>query len=129
MTVWKHRDLSRKDPSLNAQQVSDRIAGFFNHRNDINQGHLRKTFDSLGDPLARKGGALPIISEDDEAGPSRRSPEPKKNPAARKKAAPKPAAKKAPAPEAPLPKPAPPPPAIVTWLRRIARGLITSRYI
>jgi hypothetical protein len=125
--VWKHRDLQRENPTLIASHISDRIAGFFNHGNDINQGYLRKTFDNLDDPLARKGGALPTISENDEAGPSRRAPEPKKKPAARKKASPKPAAKKAPAPEAPPPKPAPPPPVIVTGLRRSARGLIPSR--
>ncbi len=95
----------------------------------MNQGYLRKTFDSLDDPLARKGGALSAISEDeDEAGPSRRAPEP----AARKQAAPKPAARntaapKPTAPEAPPPKPAPPPPAIVTGLRHSARGRIPSR--
>jgi hypothetical protein len=119
--VWKHRDLQRKNPSLTAAQVSDRISGFFNHGSDINQGYLRKTFDSLDDPLARKGGALPTISED-EAGPSRRAPEPKEKPAAMKKAA-----KKAAAPEAPPPRPAPPPPAIVTGTRRSARGRIPSR--
>jgi hypothetical protein len=127
--VWKHRDLQRKNPSLTAAQISDKIAGFFNHGSDINQGYLRKTFDSLDDPLARKGGALPSISEDDEAGPSRRAPEPKEKPAARKKSAPKSAARKDPAPEALPPKPAPPPPAVATGLRRSARGLIPSRYL
>ena len=34
--VWKHRDLQRKNPSLTAAQISDRIAGFFNHGNDVN---------------------------------------------------------------------------------------------
>jgi hypothetical protein len=122
--VWKHRDLQRKNPTLTAAQISDRIAGFFNHGSDANQGYLRKTFDSLDDPLARKGGALPTISEEEEeAGPSRRAPEPKKKPAARKKTARKPTAKKDPAPEAPPPKPAPPP----SGLRRSSRGRIPSR--
>ncbi len=60
--VWKQRDLQRKNPSLTASQISDRIAGFFNHGNDINQGYIRKTFDSLDDLLAHKGYALPTIS-------------------------------------------------------------------
>jgi hypothetical protein len=90
--------------------------------------YLRLTFGSMGDSLSKKGVQLSAI-EEDEAGPSRRAPEPKKKPAARKKAAPKPAAKKAPAPEAPPPKTVPPPPAIATGLRRSARGLIPSRRI
>jgi hypothetical protein len=94
--VWKHHDLERKNPTLTASQISDKIAGFFNHGSDINQGYLRNTFDRLDDPLARKGGALPTISEDDEAGPSRLAPEPKKKPAARVKAAPKPPRRRSP---------------------------------
>jgi hypothetical protein len=80
---------------------------------------LRLTFGSMGDALANKGVQLSAIEE--EAGPSRRTPEPKKMPAARKKVAPKPAAKKDPAPEAPPPKPAPPPHVIVTGLGRSSR--------
>ena len=38
--VRKHRDFQRKNPPLAATQMSDRIAGFFNHGNDINQGYL-----------------------------------------------------------------------------------------
>jgi hypothetical protein len=124
--VMMHRAASAKNPSLTPAQISDKIAGFFQHSNDINQGYLRRTFGSMGDALARKGGALPTISEN-EAGPSRSAPEPKKKPAARKKAAPKPAAPKPAAPEAPPPKPAPPPPAIATGLRRSARGRIPKR--
>ena len=121
-----HRTASQTNPSLTPAQISEKIAGYFQHSNDINQGYLRRTFDSLDDPLARKGGALPTISEN-EAGPSRREPEP----AAKKKAAPKPAAKKVatprPVPVAPTPKPAPPPPVIVTGTRRSARGRVPSR--
>ncbi len=122
-----HRTASQKNPSLTPAQISEKIAAYFQHSDDINQGYLRPTFDSLDDPLARKGkAALPTISEI-EAGPSRRAPEP----AAKKKAAPKPAAKKVatprPAPVAPTPKPAPPPPIIVTGTRRSARGRVPSR--
>jgi hypothetical protein len=124
--VLMHRTASQSNPSLTPAQISEKIAGYFQHSNDINQGYLRRTFDSLDDPLARKGGALPTISEN-EAGPSRRAPEPKKKPAAKKQTAPKPAAKKAAAPEAPTPKPAPPPPVIVTGTRRSARGRVPSR--
>ncbi len=35
--VWKHEDLQRKNASLAATQISDRIAGFFNHGSDVNQ--------------------------------------------------------------------------------------------
>ena len=77
-------------------------------------------FDSLDDPLARKGRALPTISEI-EAGPSRRAPEPAaKKVAAKKVAAPKPA------PVAPPPKPAPQP-LIVTDTRHRSRGRVPSR--
>ncbi len=110
--VWKHRDLQHKNPTLTASQISDRITGFFNHGSDVNAGYLRKTFDSLDDPFARKGGALPTISEENEAGPSRRTHEPPPKPASKIK---------------PAPKSAPPPPAIVTGLRRSARGRIPSR--
>ena len=84
-------------------------------------------FDSLDDPLARKGSALPTISEDEAPEPIRSAPEPKKKPAAMTKAAPKPAALKPAASEAPPPKPAPPSPVIATGLRRSARGLIPKR--
>ena len=133
--MWKHEDLQRKNTSLTAAQVSDRIAGFFNHGADVNQGYLRRTFNNLDDPKARKGGAVhPSISEDD-AGPSIRAPEPKKQPAAPEQPAPKPTPHKKPAPKkkpAPLKKPAPKPapqatPVIVAGLRRSARGLIPSR--
>jgi hypothetical protein len=126
--VMMHRAASAKNPSLTPAQISDKIAGFFQHSNDINQGYLRRTFGSMGDALAKKGVQLSAI-EEDEAGPSRRPPEPA---AARKQPAPKPAPKKKPA--APQKKPAPPsqsptPPVIVSGLRRSARGLIPSRKI
>jgi hypothetical protein len=122
--VMMHRSASHTNPSLTLSQISDKIAGYFKHSNDINQGYLHRTFDSLDDPLARKGkAALPTIS-DNEARTSRRVP----NLAAKKSATPKPAAKKAPAPEAPPPKPAPPP-QIVNGTRRSARGRILSRYL
>jgi hypothetical protein len=43
--VWKHREMTKKNPSLTATQISEKIAGFFNHSSDINIGYLRKTFD------------------------------------------------------------------------------------
>ncbi len=92
-------------------QISEKIVGYFQHSNDINQGYLRQTFDSLDDPLARKcKAALPTISEN-EAGPSRREPEP---------AVKKPAARKKDALEAP-------PPVIVAGTRRGSRGRVPSR--
>ena len=139
--VMMHRAASAKNPSLTPAQISDKIAGFFQHSNDINQGYLRRTFGSMGDALAKKGVQLSAI-EEDEAGPSRRAPEPA---AARKQPAPQ---KKTAAPEQPAPKPAPQkkkpaaarkqhapqkktapqtPPVIVSGLRRSARGLIPSR--
>jgi hypothetical protein len=127
--MWKHEDSQRKNTSLTAAQVSDCIAGLFNHGADVNQGYLRRTFNNLDNPKALKGGAaLPSISEDD-VGPSIRAPDPKKKPAARKQptARKKPAQKKKPAPkptpQAPQP-PSPSPPVIVAELRRSARGLI-----
>ena len=99
--VWKHEDLQRKSPSLTTAQVSDRIAGFFNHGADDNQGYLRRTFNNLDDPKARKGGAALLSISEDDAGPSIRAPEPRKKSAARKQPAPKPA------PEQPAPKPTP----------------------
>ena len=35
-------------------QTSDKIAGYFQHSNDINQGYLRRTFNSMGAALAKK---------------------------------------------------------------------------
>jgi hypothetical protein len=52
--TWKHREMTKKNPSLTATQISEKIAGFFNHSSDINIGYLRKTFDSIIDPLAKK---------------------------------------------------------------------------
>ncbi len=122
--VLMHRTALQKKPSLTPAQISDKIASYFQHSNDINQGYLRRTFDILDDLFARKGkDALPSISEN-EAGPSRREPEPAApKTATRKQAAPRPA------PVAPPPKPAPPPPVIVTGTRRSARGRIPSRRI
>lgn len=60
--TWKHKDMMRKNPSLTAQQISDKIAGFFNHSSDINIGYLRKTFDSIDDPLAKKTSSSPSES-------------------------------------------------------------------
>jgi hypothetical protein len=121
--VLMHRTASQKHPSLTPALISDKIASYFQHSNDINQGYLRRTFDSLNDPLARKGkAAMPTISEN-EAGPSRREPEPAaRKPAAKKKAAPRPA------PVAPPPKPAPPP-HVVTGSRRSTRERLPSRRI
>jgi DNA-binding XRE family transcriptional regulator len=48
--------MTKKNPSLTATQISEKIAGFFNHASDINMGYLRKTFDTLQDPLAKKSG-------------------------------------------------------------------------
>jgi hypothetical protein len=80
--VMMHRTASAKNPSLTPAQISDKIAGCFQHSNDINQSYLRRTFDNMGDALAKKGVQLSPISED-EAGPSRRAPEPAaKKPAA-----------------------------------------------
>jgi len=52
--TWKHREMSRRKPSLTATQISEKIAGFFNHASDVNIGYLRKTFDSLESHLATK---------------------------------------------------------------------------
>jgi hypothetical protein len=63
-------DVGRK-PSLTATQISEKIAGFFNHASDVNIGYLRKTFDSLESHLATKSktnvptGALPPVQEDE----------------------------------------------------------------
>ena len=54
--TWKHREMTKKNPSLTSTQISEKIAGFFNHASDINIGYLRKTFDTLQDPLAKKSG-------------------------------------------------------------------------
>ena len=112
-------------------QISDKIAGCFKHSNDINQSYLRRTFDNMGDALAKKGVQLSPISED-EAGPSLRAPEnAAKKPVARKQPAPKPTPKPKPAPK-PTPQAPPPaspphsPPVIITGLRRSARGLVPS---
>jgi hypothetical protein len=69
--TWKHREMSRRKPSLTATQISKKIAGFFNHASDVNIGYLRKTFDSLESHLATKSktmlptGALPPVQEDE----------------------------------------------------------------
>ena len=53
--VMMHRAASAKYPSLTPAQISDKIAGYIQHSNDINQGYLRRTLDSMGDALANKG--------------------------------------------------------------------------
>jgi hypothetical protein len=77
--TWKHREMSRRKPSLTATQISEQIAGFFNHASDVNIGYLHKTFDSLDSYLATKSktnarlraaellptGALPPVQEDE----------------------------------------------------------------
>ena len=54
--TWKHREMTKNGPILTSTQISEKIAGFFNHSSDINIGYLRKTFDTLQDPFAKKSG-------------------------------------------------------------------------
>ena len=118
-----HRAASGKNPSLTPTQISDKMAGYFQHSNDINQDYFRRMFGSMGTALAKKG--VPLSTIEEKARPNRRAPEQKKKPSAKKAPAPKPAPK--PAPEAPPPKPTPMPPVIVTENRRSAHGRIPSR--
>jgi hypothetical protein len=63
--------MSRRKPALTATQISEKIAGFFNHASDVNIGYLRKTFDSLESHLATKSktnaptAALQPVQEDE----------------------------------------------------------------
>jgi hypothetical protein len=70
--TWKHREMSRANPRLTATQISEKIAGFFNHASDVNIGYLRLTFDSVDDPLAKKQGgraADPFVTPPRTKGP------------------------------------------------------------
>ena len=55
----KYEAYKRKYPRLTETQLSEKIAVFFNHGSDVSRGYLRKTFDSLDDPLATKKGVSP----------------------------------------------------------------------
>jgi hypothetical protein len=54
--IAKYEEFKRKDPSLTEDQISKKIAAFFNHSAEISKKYLRKTFDSLDEPLAMKKG-------------------------------------------------------------------------
>jgi hypothetical protein len=57
--------MTKKNSSLTPTQISEKIGGFFNHSSDINIGYLRKTFDTILDPLAKKS-ELGLIQEEKE---------------------------------------------------------------
>ena len=71
--TWKHKELSRKNPNLTATQISEKIAGFFNHASDVNIGYLRKTFDSVNSPLATKKGLTEEAQEEERLAERRAS--------------------------------------------------------
>ncbi len=52
--IDRYEDFKRKDPNLTEDQISEKIAAFFNHSAEISKKYLRKTFDSLDSPLATK---------------------------------------------------------------------------
>jgi hypothetical protein len=54
--ITKYEDLKRKDSSLTEDQISKKIAAFFNHNAEISKKYLRKTLDSLDDSLTSKEG-------------------------------------------------------------------------
>ncbi len=54
--ITKYEEFKGKDPNLTKDQISKKIAAFFNHIAEISKKYLRKTFDSLDDPLATKKG-------------------------------------------------------------------------
>ena len=54
--MFKYREWRKKDRTLTEEQISQKIAGFFNHSYDISRGYKHLTFDSLTDPLAIKQG-------------------------------------------------------------------------
>jgi hypothetical protein len=131
--TWKHREMSRRKPSLTATQISQQIAGFFNHASDVNISYVRKTFDSVDSSLATKSGTgVPVAApaalqpiEEEAAGTSAAG-------AAVKKKAPAPQTKKAPAvvpaPEQPAPEqPAAPPPTPPPSGGRPARNRVPSQ--
>jgi hypothetical protein len=60
--VLMHLTASQNNPLLTPAQISDKIAENFLHSDDINQGYLRRTLDSMGDALAKKGAQLSPIS-------------------------------------------------------------------
>jgi hypothetical protein len=70
--IAKYEEIRSKNKTLTAEQISQQIAGFFNHSSSISKGYIRKTFDSLDDPLANKKGVRP----DDVASPARAPPAP-----------------------------------------------------
>jgi len=54
--IAKYEEFKGKDPNLTKDQISKKIAAFFNHIAEISKKYLRKTFNSLDDPLATKNG-------------------------------------------------------------------------
>jgi len=54
--VDRYEEFKRKDPNLTEDRISKQIAAFFNHSAEISKKYLRKTFNSLDNPLASKGG-------------------------------------------------------------------------
>ena len=68
--MFKYRQWRSKDKTLTEEQISQKIAGFFNHSSDISRGYKRLTFDSLTEPLATKQG----ISSSSPAPPARPLP-------------------------------------------------------
>ncbi len=54
--MLKYRQWRKKYKTLTEEQISIKVAGFFNHSSDISWGYKRLTFDSLADPLATKQG-------------------------------------------------------------------------
>ena len=74
----RHREMSRQNPRLTATQISERIAGEFNHASDVNIGYLRMTFDSVDSPLATKSslfrrGSTDVGRVDDDFEPLRQA--------------------------------------------------------
>ncbi len=67
--MFKYREWWKKDRTLTEEQISQKIAGFFNRSSDISRGYKCLTFDSLTDPLATNRG---ISSSSPQTAPAAR---------------------------------------------------------
>jgi hypothetical protein len=117
--MFKYRQWRSKDKTLTEEQISQKVAGFFNHSSDISRGYKRLTFDSLTDPLATKHGIsssspapaarpLPAIEETEDNGESGGSSGGAATWGAKGKRSTRKPRRAAPKPPAPIPKPAAP---------------------
>jgi hypothetical protein len=57
--VAKFEEYKKMNPNYTETHISEKIVLFFNHSSDVSRGYLRKTFDSLSDPLDTKKGVSP----------------------------------------------------------------------